>query len=75
VLHRAGDTDPAVAQLWRGNQDQRRALQRQLMIALRRKGGLRPGTRLGQAVDIGYAPLGPELFHLLVTERGWSIAE
>jgi hypothetical protein len=31
--------------------------------------------RLGHAVDISYAMLGPELFHVLVTERGWSIAE
>jgi AcrR family transcriptional regulator len=75
VLRRASDTDPAVAELWRTNQEQRRALQRQLMIALRRKGGLPPGMRLGQAVDISYALLGPELFHVLVTERGWSIAE
>lgn len=75
VLHQASDTDPAVAQLWRTNQEQRRAVQRKLMIALRRKGGIPPGMRLGQAVDISYAVLGPELFHLLVTERGWSIAE
>lgn len=75
VLRRASDTDPAVAELWRTNQDQRRAVQRQLVTALRRKGGLPPGMRLGQAVDISYAMLGPELFHLLVTERGWSIVE
>lgn len=75
VLHRASDTEPAVAELWRTNQEQRRALQRQLVTALRRKGGLSPTMRLGQAVDISYAVLGPELFHLLVTERSWSIAE
>lgn len=75
VLHRASDTDPAVAELWRTNQEQRRALQRQLVTALRRKGGLAPSMRLGHAVDISYAMLGPELFHVLVTERGWSIAE
>ncbi|MBV9140664.1 MAG: TetR/AcrR family transcriptional regulator [Pseudonocardiales bacterium] len=75
VLCRASDTDPAVAQLWRTNQEQRRALHRQLMTALRRKGGLSPGMRLSQAVDISYAMLGPELFQVLVTERGWSIAE
>ncbi|MGH3780769.1 MAG: TetR/AcrR family transcriptional regulator [Pseudonocardiaceae bacterium] len=75
VLHRASDTDPAVAELWRTNQEQRRALHRQLIVALRRKGGLPPEMRLGQAVDISYALLGPELFHVLVTERGWSIAE
>jgi len=75
VLHRASDTEPAVAELWRTNQEQRRALQRQLVTALRRKGGLSPKMRLGHAVDISYAVLGPELFHLLVTERSWSIAE
>jgi AcrR family transcriptional regulator len=75
VLCRASDTDPAVAQLWRTNQEQRRALHRQLVTALRRKGGLHPGMRLSQAVDISYALLGPELFQVLVTERGWSIAE
>jgi AcrR family transcriptional regulator len=75
VLHRANDTDPAVAELWQTNQEQRRILQRQLVTALRRKGGLSPKLRLRQAVDISYAMLGPELFHLLVTERRWSIAE
>jgi AcrR family transcriptional regulator len=75
VLRCASDTDPAVEELWRANQEQRRALQRQLIIALRRKGGLPPQMRLGQAVDISYTMLGPELFHVLVTERGWSIPE
>ncbi|MFL6147259.1 MAG: TetR/AcrR family transcriptional regulator [Pseudonocardiaceae bacterium] len=75
VLRCASDTDPAVEELWRANQEQRRALQRQLIIALRRKGGLPPQIRLGQAVDISYTMLGPELFHVLVTERGWSIPE
>lgn len=75
VLRRASDTDPAVEELWRSNQEQRRAVQRRLMIALRRKRGLRPGLRLGRAIDISYAVLGPELFHVLVTERGWSGAE
>lgn len=75
VLHRASDTDPVVAELWQTNQEQRRVLQRRLVTALRRKGGLPPKMRLRQAVDISYAVLGPELFHLLVTERGWSIAE
>lgn len=75
VLRCASDTDPAVGGLWRANQEQRRALQRQLIIALRRKGGLPPQIRLGQAVDISYTMLGPELFHVLVTERGWSIPE
>lgn len=75
VLCRASDTDPAVAQLWRTNQEQRRALHRQLVSALRRKGGLPPGMRLNQAVDISYALLGPELFQVLVTERGWSITD
>jgi AcrR family transcriptional regulator len=75
VLHRASNTDPAVAEMWRTNQEQRRALQRELVTSLRRKKGLRPKMRIGQATDISYAILGPELFHLLVTERGWSIAE
>ena len=75
VLRSASDTDPAVGELWRANQEQRRALHRQLIVALRRKGGLPPQMRLGQAVDISYTVLGTELFHVLVTERGWSIAE
>jgi hypothetical protein len=45
------------------------------MTALRRKGGLSPQIRLGQAIDTSYTLLGPELFHLLVTERSWSIPE
>ncbi|MGB6165882.1 MAG: helix-turn-helix domain-containing protein [Pseudonocardiaceae bacterium] len=75
VLRRASDTDPVVAELWRTNQEQRLALHCQLMTALHRKGALPPGMRLGQAVDISYAVLGPELFHVLVTERGWPIPD
>jgi len=75
VLHRASDTDPAIAELWHTNQQQRRTLQRELVTSLRRKGDLPPKIRTGQATDISYALLSPELFHLLVTERGWSIAE
>lgn len=75
VLRRASDTDPAVAELWRTNQKQRLALQCQLVTALHGKGGLLPEMRLDQAVDISYAVLGPELFDVLVTERGWSVAE
>lgn len=75
VLRRASDTDPAVAELWRTNQEQRLALHCQLMTALHRKGALPSGMRLGQAVDISYAVLGPELFHVLVTERGWPIPD
>jgi AcrR family transcriptional regulator len=75
VLRRASDTDPVVAELWRTNQEQRLALHCQLMTALHRKGALPLGMRLGQAVDISYAVLGPELFHVLVTERGWPIPD
>ncbi|MGH3853095.1 MAG: hypothetical protein ACRDR6_06275 [Pseudonocardiaceae bacterium] len=31
--------------------------------------------RFGQAVDVSYALLGPELFQVLITERGWSVTE
>jgi AcrR family transcriptional regulator len=75
VMARAADSDPAAAELWAINQEQRRTVQRQLVLALRRKHPLRKGLTIRKAVDVAYATLGPELYNLLVEQQGWSSAE
>lgn len=67
--------DEEVAELWRTNQKQRRTVQRRLITALAKKRPLANGLTIARATDISYTTLGPELFHILVTERGWSVTE
>ncbi|QUH02496.1 helix-turn-helix transcriptional regulator [Saccharopolyspora erythraea] len=75
VLSRASDTDPTVAELWSNNQEQRRIVQRRFLLALRKKQALPKGLTLQRAVDISFTILGPEVFELLVVDRGWSVPE
>ncbi len=75
ALSRARDADPVIAELWQTNQEQRRALHRRFVTALRQRGGLVTGVRPQRAIDIVTTLLGPELFCTLVNDRGWSVAE
>ncbi|MGK5544278.1 TetR/AcrR family transcriptional regulator [Streptomyces sp. URMC 127] len=72
VLRTAASSNEDVAPLWARNKQQRFEVQAQLMKALAEKRPLPPGLTLDRAVDIAYGLLGPEMYHLLVTERGWT---
>jgi hypothetical protein len=72
ILASAADSDPAAAGLFAELQDQRRRGQGRIARALGRAGALQPGLREREAADIIHALMSPELYRLLVLDRGWS---
>jgi len=72
VLRTAAVSHEDVAPLWERNKRQRLEVQEHLTRALVEKSPLPDGLTFGRAVDISYGLLGPEVYHLLVAERGWS---
>jgi len=72
VLSSAASSDPAAAELFAEYQHQRAQGQRQIARALARAGALAPGLREKDAADLIHALMSPELYQLLVIDRGWS---
>jgi AcrR family transcriptional regulator len=72
VLVSAAASDPEAAALLAGYHRQRDQGQGQIARALARAGALRPGLRERDAADIIHALMSPDLYRLLVTERGWA---
>ena len=68
----AAGSDPAAAELFADYQQQRTHGQGQIARALARAGALRPGLRGTDAADLIHALMSPELYRLLVIDRGWS---
>lgn len=72
VLVSAAGTDPDAAALLADLTGQRQKGQQVIVRALDRSGGLRPDLRTGEAADLVHALLSPELYRLLVIDRGWK---
>ena len=72
VLESAAGSDPAAAELLADIQRQRDRGQSQLARTLARKRLLRKGIREGDAADVIHALMSPEMFRLLVIDRGWT---
>jgi AcrR family transcriptional regulator len=72
ILVSAAASDPEAAALLAGYQRQRDQGQGQIARALARAGALRPGLRERDAADIIHALMSPDLYRLLVNERGWA---
>ncbi|GAC1486243.1 MAG: hypothetical protein NVS1B1_01250 [Candidatus Limnocylindrales bacterium] len=73
IVRAGAATDPDLAEAWRrGGEDRLRAIAR--VIRPIGKDGLRRGMSVEAAVDLVWALNGPELYRLLVVERGWSAA-
>ena len=72
VLVSAAGTDPDAAALLDTLTAQRQQGQLLVVRALARSGALRPGMRERDAADIIHALLSPELYRLLVIDRGWK---
>jgi AcrR family transcriptional regulator len=70
ILVSAAGADPAAARLLDDLTEQRRTGQRALVRSLGT--ALRPGLTARAAADIVHAIASPEVYHLLVTERGWT---
>ncbi|HEX6684108.1 MAG TPA: TetR/AcrR family transcriptional regulator [Candidatus Limnocylindrales bacterium] len=71
VLATAAAMDPAIAQMWPQAQDPRYVVSRAAAQALMRKPGARATVSADEAADILFGLLSPELYLLLVRERGW----
>lgn len=75
VLRNAAATTGDGAELWEANKSQRLVVQRRFIESLAGKRALPQGLAVERAADISYVLLGPELYHLLVSERGWTPQE
>ncbi|WP_306324050.1 MULTISPECIES: TetR/AcrR family transcriptional regulator [unclassified Streptomyces] len=75
VLRNAVISSGNGAELWETNKEQRRMVQRRFVEVLAEKGALAEDLDIDRAVDTCYVVLGPEVYHLFVTERGWSPAQ
>jgi AcrR family transcriptional regulator len=72
ILVGAAATDPDAAALLDELTRQRQQGQRAIARSLARNGALGPGLRERDAADLIHAFLSPELYRLLVVDRGWS---
>ncbi|WP_078843457.1 TetR/AcrR family transcriptional regulator [Streptomyces albus] len=72
VLRNADVTQDDGEDMWQSNKDQRRLFQSEFIQALTAERLLPDGLVPERAVDICYALLGPELYHLLASERKWT---
>jgi AcrR family transcriptional regulator len=72
VLGRAADSDAEAAALFSSLRDQRDRGQEQVVRALHRNGRLRAGLGVKEGSDIVHALMSPEVYRLLVVDRGWS---
>jgi AcrR family transcriptional regulator len=71
ILVSAAGTDPDAAAQLEVITQQRQQGQRSIARALSRAGALRPPLRERDAADLIHAFLSPELYRLLVLDRGW----
>jgi AcrR family transcriptional regulator len=71
ILVSAAGTDPDAAAQLEAITQQRQQGQRSIARALSRAGALRPPLRERDAADLIHAFLSPELYRLLVLDRGW----
>ena len=71
VLTRAADADAEAAELLAAIQAQRDAGQRGVVRMLHRRGMLRKGLGEREAADVVHALMAPEVYRLLVRDRGW----
>jgi TetR/AcrR family transcriptional regulator, regulator of autoinduction and epiphytic fitness len=72
ILSSASGSDPAAAALLADYQQQRDDGQSRIARSLARARALRPGLRERDAADLIHALMSPELYRLLVIDRGWS---
>ena len=72
VLVSAAGSDPGAAELLREVQQQRDQGQSRIARTLSRAHALKPGLRERDAADLIHALMSPEVYRLLVGERGWT---
>ena len=75
VMRDAAGTDADIAALWQRIQDDFYANQRSIVDSLHAKEALSPGLDAARGADILWTLNHPDLWHLLVGERGWTADE
>jgi AcrR family transcriptional regulator len=75
VMRDAAGADVETAALWRRIQDDFLANQRAVVDVIDAKGALAPGLDAARAADILWTLNHPDVWHLLVGERGWTPEE
>jgi AcrR family transcriptional regulator len=72
VIHAAAPLDSDIAALWARIQSDYHANQRVIVETLDEKGALKAGLDVDRATDLLWTINHPNLWHLLVGERGWT---
>ncbi len=72
VLRIAAATDPEVVKLWQQDTDPRLTVQTATAASLLSKPGARTNLSVDYAADILFGLLSPELYLLMVRDRGWT---
>ena len=72
VIRSAAPLEPDIAALWRRIQSDFHANQGVIVRSLKAKAALRPGLSADRATDILWTLNHPNLWQLLVDERGWT---
>ncbi|MBV8980254.1 MAG: TetR/AcrR family transcriptional regulator [Acidimicrobiia bacterium] len=72
VIRGASEIDDDCGALWQLIQTDFHANQRTIVDSIHRRGGLRHGLTLGRATDTLWTLNHPDVWNLLVYERGWS---
>ena len=75
VIREGASSDPEIAQLWQRIETQFHEVLRPIVESLRRKGALRRGLGVARATDVFWTLNHPDVWHLLVTRRGWTPAQ
>ena len=73
VIRTAAPADPDIAVLWERIQSNFRDLLRPVVASLHADGVLRPGLDVDEATDVLWALVHPDIWQLLVNQRGWSV--
>jgi hypothetical protein len=72
VIRSAAPLDPDIGTLWSRIQSDFHDNQRSIVKALDGRKGLRPGLDVDRAADILWTLNHPDLWQLLVGQRGWT---
>jgi AcrR family transcriptional regulator len=75
TIRQAAPIEPEIAALWERIQTEFHARQRDIVASVAKHGGLRKGLTVDRATDIVWAVNHPDIWHLLVRERGWTPEE
>lgn len=75
VIRSAAPTEPDIAQLWSRIQSDFHDNQRAIVESLHAAKALRPDLDVARASDILWTLNHPDVWHLLVGQRGWSPAQ